>query len=111
MKQFHSNRDTERYEFDFGECSYKNGWAQLDTLQDASYYGNWLNPDKRAHFSFAEGDCTLTFCDSDAEFAEYVRNLVAWHNDNGYGPALIDAMMDGTIKAEFERIGLADLLH
>jgi len=36
--------ETSRYAFDFRLCHFKNGWAQLDTRQDASYYGNWINP-------------------------------------------------------------------
>ena len=29
----------DRYTYDFGHCSYENGWAQVDTAQDASYFG------------------------------------------------------------------------
>ncbi len=29
----------DRYTYDFGLCSYENGWAQVDTAQDASYFG------------------------------------------------------------------------
>ena len=29
----------DRYVYDFGLCSYKNGCAQVDTAQDASYFG------------------------------------------------------------------------
>ena len=28
----------DRYLYDFGLCSYKKGWAQVDTAQDASYF-------------------------------------------------------------------------
>ena len=34
----------DRYVYDFGLCSYENGWAQVDTAQDASYFGTWANP-------------------------------------------------------------------
>ena len=34
----------ERYHFDFGECSACNGYAQVDTSQDAPYFGIWTNP-------------------------------------------------------------------
>ena len=30
---------SDRYEFDCGPCSYANGFAQVDTQQDAPYYG------------------------------------------------------------------------
>ena len=29
---------SDRYSFDCGPCSYANGFAQIDTRQDASYY-------------------------------------------------------------------------
>ena len=29
---------SDRYEFDCGPCSYANGFAQVDTQQDAPYY-------------------------------------------------------------------------
>ena len=31
---------SDRYEFDCGPCSYANGFAQVDTRQDAPYYGS-----------------------------------------------------------------------
>ena len=30
---------SDRYELDCGPCSYANGFAQIDTTQDAPYYG------------------------------------------------------------------------
>ena len=36
--------EADRYLFDFYHCSTKKGYAQLDTSQDASYYGTWTNP-------------------------------------------------------------------
>lgn len=35
---------SDRYKYDFRLCTSANGWAQLDTKQDASYFGNWINP-------------------------------------------------------------------
>ena len=34
----------DRYVYDFGLCTYEKGWAQVDTAQDASYFGTWANP-------------------------------------------------------------------
>ena len=31
----------DRYTYDFGLCSFEKGWAQVDTAQDASYFGTW----------------------------------------------------------------------
>jgi hypothetical protein len=102
----------DRYRYDFGPCSYAKGWAQLDTAQDASYYGNWVNPSERKTFSYCEGDTTLVECDTDEEFAAHVRESVKWHDEAGHGPARIDPGLghDG-VRAALERAGLADLFH
>ena len=31
----------DRYVYDFGLCNHEKGWAQVDTAQDASYFGKW----------------------------------------------------------------------
>lgn len=110
IKRFTSHGDTERYEFDFGECSYANGWAQIDTRQDAPYYGLWCNPTKRAVFSYCEGDRTLEFCADDIEFAAHLRSVADWQKKAGYWIG-IDAGIDGTMRARFTALGVADLLH
>ena len=43
----------DRYTYDFGLCSYENGWAQVDTAQDASYFGTWANPTRLMILSFS----------------------------------------------------------
>jgi hypothetical protein len=43
---------TNRYTFDFGTCSPQNGFAQVDTGQDAYYFGTWANPEKENGFRF-----------------------------------------------------------
>jgi hypothetical protein len=101
----------DRYIYDFGLCSSKRGWAQLDTRQDAAYYGNWVNPHKRATFSFCEGDTTLVECDTDEEFVSHVRSVVDWHAQQDGAPAKIDGMCDPDLIAAFERLGLSDILH
>jgi hypothetical protein len=102
---------SDRYAYDFGRCPSSKGWAQLDTKQDASYYGNWINPLTKELFSFCEGDTTHIYCETDEEFANKVREDIAWHNERGYGPALIDAMTNPTIAESFQKLGLGDLLH
>jgi len=103
------NPMTDRYEFDFRKCSYATGWAQLDTRQDASYYGNWVNPIERKLVNYCEGDVTIVACDTDEEFVEQVRWHCQWHDERGYGPARIDA--GNILKQPFEALGLGDLLH
>ena len=100
----------ERYKYDFGMCSIKNGWAQIDTSQDASYYGNWCNPFEHKLFSFIEGDTTLTECDSIEEFAIEIRRFAEWNEQHGWSFA-IDPGLDPKVEAAFIAAGLGDFLH
>ena len=100
----------DRYLYDFGPCNYKKGWAQLDTRQDASYYGNWINPIPLELFSYCEGDTTHTQCSDADDFATAVRECVEWHRDNGYFIG-IDGMCSAEIIDAFTRAGLAEYLH
>ena len=101
----------DRYLYDFGLCSCANGWAQVDTAQDASYFGTWANPARLMVFSYCEGDTTLKEAGSPEEFAAELRGIDAWNRAHGYGPAKIDPGYDPAIKAAFEGLGLADMLH
>ena len=101
----------DRYTYDFGLCSYENGWAQVDTAQDASYFGTWANPTRLMIFSYCEGDTTLKEAASPEEFATELRAIDTWNQANGCGPARIDPGFNPAMKAEFEALGLSDLLH
>ena len=35
--------NSDRYIFDWNYCNFKKGFAQIDTTEDASYFGNWVN--------------------------------------------------------------------
>jgi hypothetical protein len=100
-----------RYKFDSGICSLAAGYAQVDTRQDASYYGTWASPSARTIVCFAEGDVITTVCGTDEEFVEQMRGLETWTNDMGYGPLKVDAGMSEELIAQFTKLGLADLLH
>ena len=101
----------DRYTNDFGACSSTNGWAQVDTALDASYFGTWANPTRLMIFSYCEGDTTLKAAASREEFAAELRETDAWNRVHGYGPARIDPGFDPVMKAAFEGLGLADMLH
>lgn len=105
------NGMTDRYHFDAGMCSSSNGFAQVDTRQDASYYGNWANPFTRTMVSYAEGDITVIECDNEDEFIAKVREDAQWHDQAGYGPMRIDPMGNEAIEQRFISLGLDDLLH
>lgn len=101
----------DRYVYDFGLCSYEKGWAQVDTAQDASYFGTWANPVRLMIFSYCEGDTTLKEAGSPEEFAAELRELDNWNRSNGYGPARIDPGFEISMKLAFERLGLNAMLH
>ena len=102
---------SDRYSFDSGPCSYANGFAQIDTKQDASYFGYWCSPGARAIVGFSEGDVTTTVCETDEEFIREIRGLARWNDEAGYGPMKIDALSHDELRQAFEKLGLADLLH
>lgn len=112
MKTTRTFKDTERYEFDTGECSYKNGFAQIDTQQDAPYYGIWTNPWTRETVTYCEGDITFETCESDEEYTELIRKIKAWHDESGWKFHGIDATsFESEMASKFKSIGLEDLLH
>ena len=45
------------------------------------------------------------------EFAAELREIDAWNRANGFGPARIDPGFNPAMKAAFEGLGLADMLH
>lgn len=71
--------DTNRYEFD--HTLIPEGFHQLDTEQDAYYYGVWVNPVELKMVEYAEGDLTRTTFES---IAEAVGQIVAYKELLGY---------------------------
>ena len=100
----------DRYRYDFKRCTLSDGWAQLDTKQDASYFGNWVNPLTLKLMSYCEGDTTLTECTDEADFIVTLRECIQWHKDAGYFIG-IDAGCSAPIIAAFTRMGFAELLY
>ena len=101
----------DRYLYDLGLCSNENGWAQVDTVQDASYFGTWANPTRLLIFNYCEGDTTLKEAESPEEFATELRDIDAWNRAQGYGPARIDPGSDPAMTAAFVALGLVEMLH
>ena len=100
----------DRYRYDFRKCTSKDGWAQLDTRQDASYFGNWINPLTLKLQSYCEGDTTITDCTDEADFIATVRECIRWHTEAGYFIG-IDGMCEPAIIEAFTRMGLSEFLH
>ena len=103
--------DGDRYYFDFGPCSTSKGYAQVDTGQDAWYFGIWANPSKLRIMSYTEGDILLKEAESPQEFEAEIRRIKAWHDEQGIPFKGIDPGFSDSLKARFEGLGLGDLLH
>jgi len=98
----------DRYLYDFKICTGRRGWAQVDTDEDAHYFGNWANPTTLELFSYCEGDTILTKCDNPTEFIREIQNFVEWQGSGFRG---IDGMCDEDIIARFQNLGLGRYLH
>lgn len=73
--------DGSRYQYD---NELPADFAQLHTSQDASYYGNWASAERLTLFSYCEGDCTTTICDTVEEFSQQIEEFEAFCNRLGY---------------------------
>lgn len=77
-----SFQSCERYFFDFTLCTYAKGWMQIDTYQDASYFGIWTRPTSLEVITFAEGDFVHVECETFAEYTREIASIVrAYSND------------------------------
>jgi len=111
MKTIREFRPADRYVYDFGVCSTKHGFAQVDTSQDASYYGTWANPEKLMIVCYCEGDVTIQTAQNIEEFVAELRNIEAWNHENGHIFKGIDPGSNEEIAAKFRDIGLDRLLY
>lgn len=102
---------SDRYLYDFKLCTTDKGWAQIDTSQDASYFGQWINPTKRKIFAYIEGDLILTQLDTDAELKEEVEEMKRWNEEQGHCFLGIDPGFSTDLKAALTTIGLGEYLH
>ena len=100
----------DRYFYDYGMCKTENGWAQIDTTQDAWYYGMWTNPSQMKMLSYVEGDVTIQEAESPEEYIEMIRETAQWSISGGYG-FKIDAMFNQRLSDLFLALGLKEFLH
>ena len=101
----------ERYSFDFGECSHHLGYAQVDTSQDALYFGIWTNPTTLTTVSYIEGDVYRNIAESVDEYVGFIRKLKADYEKMGTKITGIDPMLNDDISNRLKEIGLGDLIH
>lgn len=101
-----------RYEFDFKLCPAIQGWAQIDTSQDASYFGAWVNPMTLRVVTYAEGDVVDRRFDFDWELVEELRSIKRWNDEMGYEMAIDPCEWEeGIVKRRLVKMGVGDLLH
>ena len=97
--------NSDRYTFDYGICNYKKGFAQIDTTEDASYFGNWINFKNMELLTYCEGDLTVIKCDDVEEFKQQLLKVVSWYKNNKSFIG-IDLMCSDEIKKDFKNLNL-----
>jgi len=100
----------DRYKYDLKRCTSDKGWAQVDTKQDASYYGTWANPLTFELMNYCEGDTTHTQCSDEQDFIHAMAECIAWNTEHDYWIG-IDGMCNPAIIQAFTRMRFADALH
>jgi len=90
----------DRYQFDYDDAFRGQGWQQLDTVDDASYFGIWTHPARLQVLTYAEGDLTLITAPTAEAYNLEVRAIFAFH-DAAPGYSMVDPG-DGTVTRVFE---------
>jgi hypothetical protein len=100
----------DRYRYDL---NLPGDFAQLDTSEDASHYGNWASAQRRILFSYCEGDCTTTVCETIEEFKAEIDKFLAFCKRIGYEFLGIDPGFSHTeeILQPWRDCGLSHLIH
>lgn len=98
----------DRYWYDFKVCPAERGWAQVDTSQDASYYGMWINPGKLKLFEFCEGDITSWQCDTAPELVQLMAETRDSLTRNGHRFKGIDPGFNLQLESQLVSAGLTD---
>lgn len=111
MQIIRSHIHSDRYDFDFKHCATDKGFAQINTGQDASYFGTWANPFKLQIVNYCEGDITIQTAINDQEFCEEIRRIKTWNEEMGFAFLGIDPGFNKELKRRFEIIGLGGFLH
>ena len=78
-ESFHNDIDRYSVERSLYVFTKSSTWAQVDTDQDAWYYGNWANPATFSIVTYAEGDLVVLRCDTAEEFCSELNVMATWH--------------------------------
>ena len=97
----------DRYRWDNKYCPATEGWVQVDTLQDAPYYGTWAHKDKYQIVQYVEGDLSTTTCTDAEAFAAELAEFVRWAKEAGSWEGI-----DANLRAEeWFDAGFGEYLH
>lgn len=99
---------SDRYRYD-AKLTASKGWAQVDTWQDASYFGVWANPFERKIFTYCEGDTTLETCTDDEDFKAALERCLTFYDKEQ--PTKIDAACKPELIERFKALGFGERLH
>lgn len=104
-----------RYKYDTDLCPASKGWAQVDTRQDASYYGTWVNPLTFEMMNYCEGDVAHTKCTDEADFIKALQECIDWNSERecwlGIDPGWPERDMTIQISEALIRMGFGKALH
>ena len=109
MREQRTHEQGDRYVFDW-LLKPKDGWAQIDTGSDASYFGQWANPVTKEFISYCEGDIYKADQMTDEEFSDTIKQVVAFHERMGDWKG-IDGMCCAPIIEKFSELGLSSYMH
>ena len=98
-----------RYYFD-GKYSCSKGWAQMDTHQDAPYYGHWFNPFERRFISFMESDVCVIVFDDDDEMKKYMDDEKEYHRNNK-SKCRLDPGFNEELRQKIKDLGMEEFLY
>jgi hypothetical protein len=101
----------DRYKYDMGMCCASEGFAQVDTTQDASYFGTWANPFTLQIVSYCEGDVTIETGKNNRDFIQGILRLIAWNIAGGYWRGIDPGWYPEAIALRFTQLGLGMHLH
>lgn len=102
-----SFRQTGSYEF--AHKLPAQGFQQYPTDQDAAWFGVWVNVTDRKVFTFAEGDCIMVSCATQAGFIKEMEHLKSCY---GTPPAFMwTRACNGIVTRHIESAPIVELLE
>jgi hypothetical protein len=104
----------DRYVFD-EQLSYAKGWCQMDTRQDASYFGVWVQLFTRKIATYCEGDFTIETVEDDEKFTARLMTVLKAYDPEPDAadarPTKIDVMLNADMHERAKALGLGDRCH